>query len=184
MAKKKSAKTDATKSKKKSDAKAAAKSPKSKDSKKAAKKGAKKGAKKAGKKSGKSLAPTPVKTGKGATPAEIGSALVAHVNSGAHDDMPLWKQHFHKGFVSIEGQGLAWTGIKAVKAKSDAWTADHAVHACTAKGPFVGATGFAVLFDMDVEVKATGQRMKMQEVGVYTVKNGKVVAEEFMYGGM
>lgn len=159
-----------------------------KSSKKTAKKASKKPAKKAGKKaskkaSAKALAPKPVKTGKGHTPGELGAVVVAHVNKMGND-AELWKNHFHPGFVSIEGQGLAWKGRKAVQKKCEEWIAAHQVHACKASGPFVGATGFGVLYDMDVEVKATGQRMKMQEVGVYTVKNGKVVQEEFMYGGM
>ena len=176
MAKKTTKKTSAKKTAKKADAKAA----KSKSAKKAAKKS---GGKK-GKKGDKSMAPKAVKTGKGATPGEIGAAVVAHINSGAKDDMPLWKQHFHKKLVSIEGQGMAWTGLKAVKAKCDAWAAEHTIHSAKASGPFVGATGFSVLYDMDVEAKSTGQRFKMQEVGVYTVRNGKVITEEFMYGGM
>ncbi|MGO9683147.1 MAG: SnoaL-like domain-containing protein [Beijerinckiaceae bacterium] len=34
---------------------------------------------------------------------------------------------------------------------------------------------------MDVTPKATGKRVKMDEVGVYSVKNGKIVAERFCY---
>ena len=34
-------------------------------------------------------------------------------------------------------------------------------------------------FTMDVTLKATGKRIKMDEVGVYTVKNGKIVSERF-----
>ena len=36
---------------------------------------------------------------------------------------------------------------------------------------------------MDVTVKETGARMTMDEIGVYTVKNGKIVEERFFYGG-
>jgi hypothetical protein len=35
---------------------------------------------------------------------------------------------------------------------------------------------------MDVETKSTGKRETMNEVGVYTVQNGKIIREEFMYG--
>lgn len=177
-----------------------AKKPTGKPAKKSAKKSAKKTAakaapkafKQAGKKAGKKpakkadpLAPTMIKTGKGATPAELGKAVVEHVNAMAAPDTELWKRHFHPGFVSIEGTGEAWSGRKAVDAKCQAWMNAHTVHSCKASGPFVGATGFSVLYDMDVESKdSTMPRMKMREVGVYTVKKGKVVQEEFMYGGM
>jgi hypothetical protein len=33
---------------------------------------------------------------------------------------------------------------------------------------------------MDVETKSTGAREWMEEIGVYTVKDGKIVREEFM----
>ena len=55
------------------------------------------------------------------------------------------------------------------------------MHGASAEGPFVGATGFAVKFTIDLETKSTGKRETMTEVGVYTVKNGKIVQEEFMY---
>jgi ketosteroid isomerase-like protein len=38
-----------------------------------------------------------------------------------------------------------------------------------------------VRFTMDVTPKATGQRMSMDEVGIYTVKNGKIIEERFCY---
>jgi ketosteroid isomerase-like protein len=34
---------------------------------------------------------------------------------------------------------------------------------------------------MDVTAKETGHRMTMDEVGIYTVKNGKIVEERFCY---
>jgi hypothetical protein len=176
--------------------KAAMKKAPKKSAKKAAAKGAKKPAKasaKSGSKPAKKpakkkpdlLAPTRVSTGKGHTPAELGRILVDHVNAMAAPDTELWKQHFHPKFVSIEGTGEAWTGRKAVDAKCRAWMDAHTVHACKATGPFVGGTGFSVLYDMDVEAKdGSMPRTQMREVGVYTVKKGKVVQEEFMYAPM
>jgi len=35
---------------------------------------------------------------------------------------------------------------------------------------------------MEVRDKASGATRTMKEVGVYTVRNGKIVREEFMYG--
>ena len=53
-----------------------------------------------------------------------------------------------------------------------------------AEGPFVGATGFAVKFRMDIKDNSTGRRTLMEEIGVYTVLKGKIIQEEFMYGAM
>lgn len=171
--------------KKKSGSKKSSKPAGKKSAAKAAKKAAKKTAKKTTKKKPDLLAPTKVATGKGATPAELGRILVDHVNAMTAPDTELWKQHFHPKFVSIEGTGEAWSGRAAVDAKCQAWMNAHTVHACKATGPFVGATGFSVLYDMDVESKdGTMPRTQMREVGVYTVKKGRVVQEEFMYAPM
>jgi hypothetical protein len=34
---------------------------------------------------------------------------------------------------------------------------------------------------MDVTFKGSGQRMQLDEVGLYTVKDGRIVREEFFY---
>lgn len=160
------------------------------------KKVASKGAKKAGVK--KSAAKSPSKssggaklvgmhamgTGAGASPGEIAGAVVAHLNSGAHSDKPLWDKYWSDDVVSIEGvgMGMAWHGRKAMEEKCAQWMSENRVHGARATGPFVGSTGFAVLLEMDVETIKTGQRQAMKEIAVYTVQNGKVVREEFMYG--
>jgi ketosteroid isomerase-like protein len=38
-----------------------------------------------------------------------------------------------------------------------------------------------VSFRFEVTHKPSGQRMKMQEMGLYTVAGGKIVKEEFFY---
>lgn len=161
---------------------------KSKPAKKASKKVGGKPAKKTARKPAKKsapmdpLAPIGIATGRGATPLEIGTQLVRMFNEGRFSEIEeaFWDK---KVIVSIEGQGvsLAWIGLKAVRAKNEGWLADNTIHGASAEGPFVGATGFAVRFRMDVETKSTGQRRMMDEVGVYTVEDGKIVCEEFMY---
>jgi hypothetical protein len=176
--------------------KQASKPPAKKTAKKVAKKSAKKAGATAATKSarkkkvvrrggGRSLAPRPVKSGRGPSPAEIGGAVVEAFNEH-RPDLELWKQYWADDVESVEGMGvsLAWHGRDAMQAKGEAWMAEHNVHSASAEGPYVGATGFAIRFRMDVEEKSTGNRVLMEEVGVYTVKNGKVVREEFMYGSM
>ncbi len=41
---------------------------------------------------------------------------------------------------------------------------------------------FVVRFKMDLTQKETGNRIQMDEVGVYTIKNGKIAEERFFYG--
>jgi hypothetical protein len=71
-------------------------------------------------------------------------------------------------------------GIDAIKAKNEWWVANHDVHAFEVTGPFLAPEGFAVKFWMDVTPKG-GQRTEMEEMALYTVKDGKVVQEEFFY---
>lgn len=131
--------------------------------------------------------PTPVLTGKGPSPAELGKRLVEMFNQGQFAEIEnlMWSPKIE----SIEGAtpagpGMMWSGAKSVRAKGEHWMSQHTIHGASAEGPFVGATGFAVRFKMDVEVKASGHRMLFDEVGVYTIKDGKIVREEFMYGAM
>jgi hypothetical protein len=129
------------------------------------------------------LAPLAVDTGKGLSAAEIGAQLVAMFNQGQFTEIEdkFWNK---KEIASIEGVGvgLAWIGVKAVRAKNEQWMADHEIHGGSAEGPYVGSTGFAVRFKMDVTTKSTDERAIMDEIGVYTVEDGKIVCEEFMYG--
>ncbi|MBX3383288.1 MAG: nuclear transport factor 2 family protein [Phycisphaeraceae bacterium] len=124
--------------------------------------------------------PRPANTGTGPTPFEIGLQVVNDFNSGkAELNDTLWAP----SIVSVEGMGvnLAWHGRAAVDAKNQWWSSTHRVHGASAEGPYVGSTGFAIKFVMDVEDTATGKRETMTEIGVYTVENGKIVREEFMY---
>lgn len=129
-------------------------------------------------------APRPVSSGKGPTPTEVGAGVVEMLKAGKPES-EIWAKWFSPKLISIENMptgGMAWHGIKAVRAKGEAWMQEHAVHGVEVEGPYAGATGFAVRYTMNIEHKPTGNTQSMTEVGVYTVKNGKVVLEEFMYG--
>jgi hypothetical protein len=68
-----------------------------------------------------------------------------------------------------------------VHGKGEWWTANHDVHSFQAEGPFVNGDYFALRFKIDVTTKATGQRIQMDEIGLYKVKDGKIVEERFFY---
>ncbi len=125
--------------------------------------------------------PKRISTGPGKTAEDIGKQLVNDFNRGKWEvNTDLWSPKL----VSIEGGGMAWHGMKNVEAKAAAWNADNAIRGAVAEGPYVGSTGFAVKFRMDIEDRKSLKRTIMEEIGVYTVKNGKIVQEEFMYGSM
>ncbi len=154
--------------------------PKKDKSLKKAEKASKKADKKQ-KKQSKKIAPKEVKTGKGRSPFEVGKALVEMFNKGQLSEIE--EMFWSPKVCSTEGYGVSmtWKGRKAVQAKNAEWMGTHKVHSASAEGPFVGATGFAVKFKMDIEETPNGKRQAMDEVGVYRVKNGKIVEEEFMY---
>jgi ketosteroid isomerase-like protein len=48
----------------------------------------------------------------------------------------------------------------------------------------VNGNQFVVHFGMDVTTKETGQRVQMNEIGLYTVRDGKIAEERFFYPTM
>lgn len=121
-----------------------------------------------------------ITTGRGPNAAEIGKDLVNLVNQGKADDaVTRW---YDATILSVEGDGQSWKGLKALHAKNEWWYANHEPHSLLAEGPYVGATGFAVRYSMSFTPRGK-QRIEMTEVGVYTVRDGKIVREEYMYAG-
>ena len=92
---------------------------------------------------------------------------------------------YDKDIVSVEASGMGGDspekrGIDAVRGKADWWIENMQVHSFKVSGPFVAHDRFVVQYDVDVTDKNSKKRMQMSEVGVYTVKDGKIVREEFL----
>ena len=89
--------------------------------------------------------------------------------------------------VSVEGDGKETAGQGPVIKKSEDWGSDKTFHGETVAGPFFNGADpdqFAVYFTFDITPKATGKRITLEEVGVYTVnKNDKITREQFFYDG-
>lgn len=83
---------------------------------------------------------------------------------------------------AMEGDMAMMKGRKALEGKGQWWYANNTVHEVKVEGPYVSGNQFVVRFKMDVTPKGK-TRETMDEVGVYTVKNGKIVEESFFYGG-
>ena len=82
----------------------------------------------------------------------------------------------------MTGDMAVLKGRKAVEGKGEWWYANHDIHNVTVEGPYVHGDQFVVRFKMDVTPKGK-ERMSFDEVGLYTVKNGKIVEESFFMGG-
>ena len=119
------------------------------------------------------------------TTAEIAKELVELCRKG--ENAKAMELFYSPDIVSVEAADMPnmpreMRGIAAVKKKSEWWSSNHTINKASATGPFVAVDKFAVVFDYDVTFKPTGQQRKMTEVAVYTVANGKIVHEEFLYG--
>ncbi|VWX57184.1 Ketosteroid isomerase [Burkholderiales bacterium 8X] len=93
---------------------------------------------------------------------------------------------FSKDMVSVdamamEGGSKETSGLENVKKKSEWWVNNHEIHSATITGPWPNGDRFVVGFKYDVTFKPKQQRMTMDEVGLYTVEDGKIVREEFFY---
>jgi hypothetical protein len=118
------------------------------------------------------------------TTQEIGKRYVALCQEGKFDDCLL--ELYAKDAVSIEAAGSPGmdriaNGLDAIRAKGKDWGQKHLVHSAETTGPFPNENRFAVRFNFDVTDKQSGKRMKMDEVGLFTVEGDKITREEFFY---
>lgn len=114
---------------------------------------------------------------------EIATAFTELCRKGEFDE--AGRRFWSDDIVSrepMEGDMALLKGRAAVEKKGEWWYANHEVHKVDVGGPYVNGDQFVVRFTMDVTPKG-GQRMTMDEVGVYTVLDGKVVEERFYFGG-
>jgi ketosteroid isomerase-like protein len=82
----------------------------------------------------------------------------------------------------MTGEMAVLKGRKAVEGKGEWWYANHEVDNVTVEGPYVHGDQFVVRFKMEVTPKGKN-RLSLDEVGLYTVQNGKIVEERFFMGG-
>jgi SnoaL-like domain len=92
---------------------------------------------------------------------------------------------YDDNIVSVEafsagGRSPETRGKEAVRGKIDWWVNAMEVHDFKAGEPFVAHDRFVVQYDADVTDRQSKERRKLSEVGVYTVKDGKIVHEEFL----
>ena len=117
---------------------------------------------------------------------EIGQQLVAFCKEGKNLESinTLYSENIESVEASEPQQGgqRVTKGIEGVRGKNQWWSENHEIHSAAVHGPYPhGDDRFAVRFEYDVTNKPSRQRIKMDEVGVFTVDNGKIVKEEFFY---
>ena len=118
------------------------------------------------------------------TTTEIGQKYVTLCKEARFD--ACLTELFSKDAVSVEafsppGVDRISTGLPAIRAKGEAWARDHEIHRVELSGPFPHGDRFAVRFLLDVTNKPSSRRISMEEIGLFTVENDKIVREEFFY---
>ena len=117
------------------------------------------------------------------TTEEIGKKVVELTRKQA------WREAvdtlYSNDIVSVEAQAMGdespeKRGLEAVRGKTDWWINTMNVYDIKVSGPFVAHDRFVVLYDLEFGEKTSNERIKMSEAGVYTVKDGKIVREEFL----
>ena len=115
---------------------------------------------------------------------EIAKKLAALCQEGKN--MEALDTLYAEDAVSVEvmagpGGDKETKGLAALKGKNEWWSANHEVHFASVTGPWPNGDQFIIGFNYDVTNKPSGNRMTMDEVGLFTVSDGKIVREEFFY---
>ncbi|GAB4463729.1 MAG: nuclear transport factor 2 family protein [Armatimonadaceae bacterium] len=115
------------------------------------------------------------------TALEVGQELVSLCRQGKHEE--AIERFYANDILSVEaaGENPEVRGLDGIRAKIEWWDANNEIKRAEVRGPFPHGEQFAVLYDYDILEKTSGQEMRLEEVAVYTVKDGKIVEERFFY---
>ena len=96
------------------------------------------------------------------------------------EDPEGYQAYWSDEIVSLEpndGPGSRSEGREALLAKHEWCDGNAELHSVSLDGPYVHGDQFAVRFVMDVTLN--GERTQTSEVGLYTLKDEKVIEERF-----
>ena len=118
--------------------------------------------------------------------AEVANKYVSLCRAGKNEE--ALKTLFADDAVSVEAMAMPEMpqearGIAAIKAKGEWWSNNHEVHSASVWGPWPNGDRFIVGFRFDVTNKPSGKRMQMEEAALFTLRDGKIIREEFFYPG-
>jgi hypothetical protein len=120
------------------------------------------------------------------TIAEIANNLVALVRQGKSDE--AIRRYYAEDAVQIEaiafgGASARTEGKETLLKASQEWSEAREVHGVTIGEPIYSSSEFAITLWLDSTLKASGQRTQMDEIAVYSIKDGKIKTVRFFYGG-
>jgi ketosteroid isomerase-like protein len=113
---------------------------------------------------------------------DVGNKLVSFCKQGKNQE--AIEQLYAQDIVSIEPAGTPdmpaeSKGLEAVRGKNKWFENKYTVNKVEVLGPFPNEDQFTVYFNFDTTDKETKKSMKMEEIALYTTKDGKIVREEF-----
>ena len=112
----------------------------------------------------------------------VAERLVDLCNQGRNFE--VMRTMYAPDIVSVEPNGQATAGQAAVVRKSERWAEGVTIHGETVLGPFFhGPDQFATQTTFEITRKATGERVTLREVTVYTVRDDLISREQFYFGG-
>jgi ketosteroid isomerase-like protein len=119
-----------------------------------------------------------------ASTATVAQELVALCREGRNLDAV--NKLYSPRIVSIESSGspempAEMTGIEAIRGKHEWWFANNEIHSAEVGDPLIGQNQFAVQHTYETTFKPTGERRVFTEMALYTVKDGRIVREQFFY---
>ena len=118
------------------------------------------------------------------TTLEVGKKLVELCKQGKNDQ--CIEAMYANDIVAVEAAAMGnmpaeTRGKQGVLGKSKWWRENNEVHSATVEGPWPHGDRFIVRFHYDITRKQDGKRVQMDECALYSVKDGKIVREEFFY---
>ncbi|MEP6750085.1 MAG: nuclear transport factor 2 family protein [Bacteroidota bacterium] len=116
------------------------------------------------------------------TTQDVATKFHEYMQQGAFDK--IYTELFSEDATSDETPGSDWTkanGMKEIHEKGKKWQeVAEEMYGGTTAVPVVAGDYFTCFMTMDFKPRG-GERTNMQEIGLYKVKNGKIVSEQFFY---
>ncbi|MGN6491578.1 MAG: SnoaL-like domain-containing protein [Agriterribacter sp.] len=116
------------------------------------------------------------------TTQEVATKFHQYMEQGAFDK--IYSELYSQDATSEEAPGSDWTkatGMKEIQEKGKKWADSiEEMHGGTTAKPVVAGSYFSCYMTMDFTPKG-GSRTNMEEIGLYKVKDGKIVSEQFFY---
>lgn len=111
---------------------------------------------------------------------KVAEAMVAMWRAGKL--LEAGEAYWADDVVSIEpfqGDMARLQGKQALAGKGKWWVGAHAVRSLEVGEPYVNGDQFIVRFTFELTVRESGVEMSLDELGAFTVRNGKVVEEKY-----